>query len=200
VPISILLLIDGENFKAKIKDIFKGARKKVPNWNFYDFKKLINSAITDQKIDKIIFYGAKIKRHEATPEKSDKLIAEQRMFKTSLERQGFEFKFGGTVRGHITETIDKKNVLIFKEKGVDVQIAVDMVSWTCDGGVTNLILGSSDSDLIPAIKEIRKRNTSCTYLGFEEKPNLGVLYASNKAILIRNSEVLGCEKQDTLPI
>jgi uncharacterized LabA/DUF88 family protein len=59
------------------------------------------------------------------------------------------------------------------------------------------VLGSSDSDLVPAIREVRKRGATSIYLGFESKPNLGVLYSSNRAILIRNKEVLDCETTQT---
>ena len=38
-----------------------------------------------------------------------------------------------------------KKVLVFKEKGVDVKIAVDMVSLACDKKVKEIILGDSAS-------------------------------------------------------
>ena len=80
-----------------------------------------------------------------------------------------------------------------------MKIAVDMVSLACDGKVKEIILASSDSDLQPAIKEVRDRHVSCIYLGFENQPNRGLSYTTNKTILIRNSEVLECEKcQPTL--
>jgi len=92
-----------------------------------------------------------------------------------------------------------KSVLVFKEKGVDVKIAVDMVSLACDKKVKEVILGSSDSDLQPAIKEVHDRNTNCVYLGFEVQPNKGLSFTTSRTILIRNSEVLDCEKtQKTL--
>ncbi len=65
-----------------------------------------------------------------------------------------------------------------------------MVSWSCDKKVSTIILGSSDSDLQPAITEIRNRNTNCIYLGFESQPNKGMTYTTNRTILIRNSEIL----------
>ena len=60
-------------------------------------------------------------------------------------------------------------------------------------------MGSSDSDLQPAIKAVRERGVACMYLGFENQPNKGLSYTTNKTILIRNSEVLEFEKvQKTL--
>ena len=82
---------------------------------------------------------------------------------------------------------------------VYVKVAVDMVSLACDKRAKEIILGSSDSDLQPAIKEVRNRNVSCIYIGFESMPNKGISFTTNKTILIRNSEILEFERiQPTL--
>ena len=105
----------------------------------------------------------------------------------------------GRVRGQWENEQGGKKVLVFKEKGVDVRVAVDMVSLACDKKAKEIILGSSDSDLQPAIKEVRDRNISCVYLGFEAQPNKGLSYTTNRTLLIRNSELFGFEKvQETL--
>ena len=88
------------------------------------------------------------------------------------------------------ENFKGKIASVFKEKGVDVKIAVDMVSLSCDKKVKQIILGSSDSDLQPAIKEAKDRNVSCIYLGFESSYNKGLAYTTDRTILVRNSEVL----------
>ncbi len=184
------LLIDGENFKSKIRAVFKDANKEKPIWNEYDFKGLLSKVLQGISINKRIFYFAKLKEDSQTKEKSKQLIEEQRKLKTHLEKQCFEVVLTGRVRGQIENNNLGKQILIFREKGVDVKIAVDMVSWACDKEIDQLILGSSDSDLQPAISEIRKRAISCIYLGFESLPNKGLSYTTNRTILIRNFEVL----------
>ena len=69
-----------------------------------------------------------------------------------------------------------------------------MVSVACDKRADEIILGSSDSDLQPAVSETRARGAKCVYLGFESRPNKGLSYTTNRTILIRNSEVLEFEK------
>lgn len=105
----------------------------------------------------------------------------------------------GNIRGYPAEKIvrdkktlsfDKKEIIIFKEKGVDVRIAVDMVSMSCDNSLETVILASSDSDLQPAIKEAGRRNKTIIYVGFEISPNKGISYTTNRTILIRNSEII----------
>lgn len=188
-------MIDGENFKGKIKEVFKDVGMNKPIWHEYNFKGLLDKVLQGIDIEKSIFYFAKIKEDPQTREKSKQLIEEQRLLKTHLEKQGFEVILTGRVRGHLENGGSLgKSVLIFKEKGVDVKIAVDMVSWSCDKKLEQIILGSSDSDLQPAIKEIRERGAKCIYLGFETQPNKGLTFTTNHTILIRNFEVIEFEK------
>jgi len=189
-----ILLIDGENLKGKIKAVFKKNGKDKPLWHKYDFKGLFGKVLEGITVDRKVFYFARIKEHEDSRKKSKELIEEQRLLKTHLEAQEFEVILSGRVRGHMETGRDGKQILIFKEKGVDVKIAVDMVSLSCDKSVQEIILASSDSDLQPAIKEVRDRKVSCVYLGFEAQPNKGLSYTTNRTILIRNSEIMKFEK------
>ncbi len=184
-----VLLIDGENLKGKIKSVFNDARKDKPVWHEYDFKSLFGKVLKGITVDRKIFYFARIKEHESSKEKSQQLIEEQRLLKTHLEKQGFEVILSGRVRGQMEDGQNGKKVLVFKEKGVDVKIAVDMMSLACDKKVKGIILASSDSDLQPAIKEVRSRGVECVYLGFEAQPNKGLSYTTNRTILMRNSEI-----------
>ncbi|OHB15608.1 MAG: hypothetical protein A2431_02580 [Candidatus Zambryskibacteria bacterium RIFOXYC1_FULL_39_10] len=184
-----ILLIDGENIKGKIKDVFKEFGKEKPVWHEYNFKSLFDKILGGINVNKKVFYFAKIKEHKKSIEKSKQLIEEQRLLKTHLEKQGFGVILRGSVRGQI-ENHKGKEVLVFKEKGVDVKIAVDMVSMACDKRVKEIILCSSDSDLQPAIEEVKNRGTNCIYVGFEVNPNKGLSYTTRRTILIRNSEVM----------
>ncbi len=156
----------------------------------YNFDGLFKKVLKDVKIDRKIFYLARLKEHNETKEKSKQLIEAQRLLKTHLEKQGFQIVVAGRVRGHTEEDNNGKKTLIFKEKGVDVRIAVDMVSLACDKELETAIIGSSDSDLQPAIAELTKRKVNRIYLGFEMMPNKGLMYTANHSIIIRNSEVL----------
>src|SRR5690606_936121 len=136
-----------------------------------------------------IFYASKLIYHPKTKDKSNKLISFQRYLKTNLQKQGFEFIIAGKVRGQEV-TIDNKTKVIFKEKGVDVKIAVDLVSMSADKTIKTAILCSSDSDLQPAVQEVKKRGVKVIYLGFGFQPNKGLMYTTNETILFRNSEII----------
>lgn len=194
---STVLYIDGRNFLGKLEDVFEMAKVKTPDWHAYNFSGLLNRVLEGIKMNRKVFYFAKIKEHPETKEKSKELIENRRLLKTHLEHQGFEVVLTGAVRGHAKE-IKGKSILVFKEKGVDVRIAVDMVSNACDGGLKTAIIGSSDSDLQPAVREVTRRAVECIYLGFEFQPNKGLTATTKRTILIRNSEVL--EFKQELPL
>jgi uncharacterized LabA/DUF88 family protein len=150
-----------------------------------DLNKLFKEPLKEFKIDRKIYYASKIHVHPDTKEKSEELVKFQRKLRNSLIKQGFEFVIAGNVR---PQKVGEK--IIFREKGVDVKIAVDLVALACDKKISKAILCSSDSDLQPAIAEIRKRKVETIYLGFEDKPNKGLSFTTDKTILLRNSEIL----------
>jgi len=182
-----ILFIDGRNFISKIEAIFN---KKDIDLSIYNFDGLLNKVLSGINIDKKIFYIGRIISHNETKNKSAELIQAQRLLKTNLEKQGFEVIYAGHVRGNEASCPKGHKFLLFREKGVDVRIAVDMISFACDGILDTVIIASSDSDLQPAIKELKKRKVKRIYLGFENYPNKGLTFTTNRTILIRNSEVL----------
>jgi uncharacterized LabA/DUF88 family protein len=65
-----------------------------------------------------------------------------------------------------------------------------MITFSHDKNLEVAIIGSSDSDLQPAIKELENQGIERIYLGFENNPNKGLTYTTNRTILIRNSEII----------
>ena len=184
-----ILFIDGRNFISKIELIFNSNNKKAVDLSIYNFAGLFNKVLSGIKTDKKIFYISRLIKHEETKEKSEELIKKQRNLKNNLEKQGFEVIFAGRVRANMGRCPKGHETLVFREKGVDVRIAVDMITFACDKKLKTAIIASSDSDLQPAIRELAKREVERIYLGFENSPNKGLTFTTNRTILIRNSEV-----------
>lgn len=185
-----VLFIDGRNFIEKLNSILKLGGVGDVDFSTYNFNGLIDKVLDGINIDQKIVYLGKLIEHSDTIEKSKELILKQRKLKTHLEKQGFEVIFAGKVRGNSEVCPKGHKMLVFREKGTDVKIAVDMISLTYDGELQLAIIGSSDSDLQPAIQKLSERGTEMIYLGFENNPNKGLTYTTNRTILIRNSEVL----------
>lgn len=187
-----VLFIDGENFIYKVEQALKeeGIDKYKIDLASINLNKLFKEALKGFNISRKIFYNARLHFHKDTPEKSEKLIRLQRKLRNTLINQGYEFIIAGNVRA---QKVDSK--VVFREKGVDVKIAVDLVSLACDKKLDIAILCSSDSDLQPAVAELRKRKIEIIYLGFETSPNKGLAYTTNKTILLRNPEILNGYKK-----
>ncbi|NTU46532.1 NYN domain-containing protein [Candidatus Roizmanbacteria bacterium] len=185
-----ILFVDGENFVYKIEQALLKSHVKKEDCDIstMNFEKLLHGALKDFPITQKIFYTAKLHRHPETEEKSKELIKIQRKLHNTLKKYHFEVRVAGNVRGQIVQ-VDNKSKIIFKEKGVDVQLAVDLVSMAADKLIDTAILCSSDSDLQPAVKEAKKRGVELVYLGFEFQPNKGLTFTTNRTILLRNSEI-----------
>ena len=167
----------------------ENGREKQINFATYDFSRLLSKVLTGIELDKKILYLGKLEQHKETEKKSNDLIEKQRLLKLHLEQQGFEVILAGRVRGHIEKCPKGHEVLTFKEKGVDVRMAVDMITAACNKNLKTAIIGSSDSDLQPAVRELRNQRIERVYLGFESQPNKGLTATTNRTILIRNSEL-----------
>jgi uncharacterized LabA/DUF88 family protein len=185
-----IVLIDGENFQFKVDQIIKEEKiKKDVDTADIKLGKLIDDIFSSDKKLEIIekrYYSAKLHLYKETLEHSKMLIAWQRKLKTGLEKQGFNF----TISGHVRAQFPNKKKPIFKEKGVDVKIAVDMVSLACDKKADVIILCSSDSDLQPAVQEAIRRGVDVIYLGFSINPNKGLSFTTSKTVLFRNPEII----------
>ncbi|MBI3290456.1 NYN domain-containing protein [Candidatus Microgenomates bacterium] len=182
-----ILFIDGENFIHKVEDVLReeGIDRIKVDLALIDLNKLFKEALKSFIISRKIFYASRLHLHPDTKRKSEELIKTQRKLRNNLLKLGYEFVIAGNVRA---QNINGK--VIFREKGVDVKIAVDLVALACDKKLDTAILCSSDSDLQPAVKELKVRGIEIVYLGFETNPNKGLTYTTNRTILLRNPEVI----------
>jgi len=187
-----ILFIDGRNFIGGINSVLNPDKeeKKEVDFSIYNFRGLLNKVLAGINIDKRIFYIGRITKHEETKDKSAELIQKQRILKTHLENQGFEVVYAGRVRGREEVCPKGHRFLTFKEKGVDVKMAVDILTLAHNKEIKTAIIGSSDSDLQPAIRKLKDEGVERIYLGFEISPNKGLTFTTNRTVLIRNSEII----------
>src|SRR3990167_11056564 len=113
-----LILIDGSNFYFKLKDT---KVKDLLNFDFTSFTKFVSRS---QKVTNVKYYVGKIKQDNT--KKSQKLFTGQQKLLAQLKKHKVQY-----VLGYLLKTNG-----IYHEKGVDVQIAVDMLESayedTCD--------------------------------------------------------------------
>ncbi len=183
-----ITFIDGENTKGRIRDVFVKYKLPVPDWSTYDFKGLFDEAFRLHPVSDRRFFRALPKHHPDILQESEALLLAYRNLGGHLNRQGFAVIKAGTLRADYRNEHDKKPR--YREKGVDVSLAVAMVALACDSKLDNAYLVASDSDYQPAVAEVRKRHKKVMYVGFEVNPNLGLIAKTNDRIIISDADVL----------
>lgn len=167
--------VDGQNFLYKIAPRLIAAKIITHKQNItaIDIPYLLNQLFPDEKIE-IRYYGTgKIKRqtqYGKTIEKKTITFADNlRRLKNCLKKTGVVFKPAGSLKVRETDLCRKCKSSSYKlqEKGVDVGLAVDLVSDALTKQVNHIILLSSDTDLLPAIQNARKNpKVKITFVGF----------------------------------
>lgn len=165
------IAIDGSNFYHKIKDL--GIRHQLD----FDFKSFGDYLAGERVVAEKKYYVGAI-REDRTDPKTKELLANQQRLLGKLKYQGFVYELGYLLKS------DHR----YHEKGVDVKIAVDMVSGAYKNTYDHFVLVSSDTDLIPAIQEAQSKKKSVEYVGFS---------GSVSVALVRNcTEVRTLKKED----
>lgn len=173
-----LILIDGSNFYFKLKDI---NLQNLLGFDFFAFKKYL--ADKHKIVDAIYYIGAI--RTDGT-EKTQKMFNSQRKLLFRLRNHGFKYSLG-----YLLKTNDK-----FHEKGVDVNIAVDMLVATYENLCERITLVSSDTDLLPAIKKAKEKGKIVEYVGFSHQPSLAMIANCSESTLLKKEDLLPFAKSN----
>ncbi len=98
----------------------------------------------------------------------------QRKLLSHLKKQKINYTLG-----YLLKTDGKLH-----EKGVDVQIAVDILVTAYEKIADHIIIISSDTDLEPAIKKAISKGVTIEYIGFKHQPSLAMKRFCNKYKLL----------------
>lgn len=173
----ILVQFDGSNFYKKVKRILP----QVHLTNF-DYVGLAHS-LTKDKSAKVIYYVGEIRKYPGD-KKSQSLYANQQKLFTNLRNQNIGIKLGYLLFS------DGK----FHEKGVDVQIAVDIVRGSIKNEFSKFYLISSDTDLLPAIQTAKDEGKEVTYIGFENFISRALQKNSSSYLILKKDQILKLAK------
>ena len=191
-----VVYIDGENFLHRVEDSLKDAKiiKKKEEILHLRVRELLRKSLGDTKLDEIRYYGTKIRTYDIKDETfldhAKKMVESQRRFKRDLLNQKIDFIVAGSLR--VRETVCfkcKKTSLVFKEKGVDVRLAVDLLSDAEATKNLTQIVVSSDSDLLPALKKARQK-TRVIYVHHAEQPNYAMIKVSHESRVFTQEQII----------
>jgi uncharacterized LabA/DUF88 family protein len=173
----LMIFIDSQNLIYACESF---ARKKDPSQKFYSLpEKIIPTLVNmkpNRKLIQVRFYTAIAEIDKQRGKADVKRYEGQRSFNAFLETQMKWYVFSKIVRAYpvfcpyckslgtqtqITCPTCGKNVIIPKNKGVDIALATDLLVYGLpenpEYGYDVAILVSGDTDFIPAIKKIKDR-------------------------------------------
>ena len=78
---------------------------------------------------------------------------------------------------------------VFHEKGVDVEIAVAMLVTAYDDVADRIILVSSETDLLAAIKKAQEKGKVVEYIGFSHQPSWALIAKCSKSRLLDKADL-----------
>lgn len=174
-PERVIILIDGSNFYHYLKHREIG----YPKGSIFNFKKFADFLAEERKLIAKKYYTGILKMIEQDPKSVKLYKGQQRFLDKLIKGDGFEL-----VPGRIM--YDKGRI---REKGTDVKIAVDLVVGAFEDKYDTAILVSSDTDLIPAIEEVRKRKKRIEYIGFSHSPSFGMIKNADGSKLLSIKEL-----------
>jgi uncharacterized LabA/DUF88 family protein len=143
--------MDGSNFYFKLRDI------QLHQLLTFDFSQFCTFLAKDQQVISATYYVGAV-RTDGTG-KTQQLYQNQRKLLSHLRKHNLCYSLGYLLKS------DGK----FREKGVDVNIAVDMLIAAYENLCDTIYLVSSDTDLLPAIKQAQKKGKQVTYVGFSHQ-------------------------------
>lgn len=166
------ILIDGSNLYFKLKDL---KLHYLLDFDFSGFSKLL---IGEKVIANSVYYIGVV-RTDGT-ERTQKLFNDQRRLFAHLKKHHFKYSLGYLLKS------DGK----FHEKGVDVNMAVDIVAGALKDQYDHFILVSSDTDLLPAIKVAKEAGKTIEYIGFSHQPSLAMVANCSESRLLKKEDLL----------
>lgn len=177
----------------RIVDILQASKlvKNRDDFTNFNFRQLFESVIQKQAVD-IKYYGTRIRviRKPAYFNQRTKIINKsQRRLRRNLLNQNIQFVNCGylKLREH-TCNLCGKLVQSLQEKGVDVKLAVDLIANHKKGD--SVYIASSDTDLIPAIREAMAKGIEVIYIGFDKHITASIYKSASKTIILRNHEII----------
>lgn len=191
----VIIYVDGENFLHRVEEVLKDSKiikEKTQIINF-SLRKLLRQVIPEYSKPEIRYYGTRVHisglKESKVLERAEAIAESQRRLKRDLTNQNITFITAGSLRVRDTSCRNcGKTTQVFKEKGVDVRMAVDIIEDA--SSTTHQIILSSDSDLLPAIRVARKsKNSRITYVHYAEQPNYALIKASQESRVYTNNQV-----------
>lgn len=188
--------IDGQNFLYKAADVLMkhGSISSKNKLTKIDMRSLFED-IAGNGVE-IVFYGAKVRVRkdldDSIREKTILFSDVARRLRNTLRNQDIIFKEIGKLKVRDSDVCHncRHRDLRMQEKGVDVGMAVDIVVDACNGVIDEIVLVSSDTDLLPAIQAAKAQAVKVTYIGFSDKMTKAIARQADVSMFICDQKIV----------
>lgn len=175
-----MLFIDGSNFYHKLKFLI-GDRRDQYRLGDFQYKEFADYFARPSMVTDVRYYvGAVRRQNGVNQEKAEKMYRNQQRLLAAFQQQNVS-----VILGNLIQHPDKS----FHEKGVDVRIAVEMIRFAREDAYDVAFLLSSDTDLVPAVEEVKRFGKQVVYVGTANGQSFGLTKAADTTILLRDSDV-----------
>lgn len=191
-----MIFVDGSNFYHGLREEFeikKDEAHKVPT---VDFSKFANFLCGSRKLEKIYYYNAPLSQNN---EDKESYKEQQRFFnslrfvpnliftKGRLEKRSIRIEHKG-----VAKLFGKESVSFYVEKGIDVNIAVDMLKLAFTNQYDTAILVSGDGDFASAVEAVKSlgKKVECAYVSKRKCYHLRQV--ANRFISLDKSNLIPC--------
>lgn len=169
-----VIIFDASNFYFKIKTLDIAHKSR---FDYLKFSEWIakNTLLTDK------FYAVGEFKAKPTDKKEIReTMAKQQELIGRIEKDGFIIQLGYLLKSGGS----------YHEKGVDVQLAVDIMKGAYLDTYDICYLVSSDTDLLPAIAEAKNRGKKIVYVGFRHQVSYALNNQCDESRLLTKSDIL----------
>jgi len=156
----IAVFIDGSNFYGKLKEL------NIRHTSKFDFLGLVQTLTKGKTLAYIGYYVGQVRKEKGNA-KSELLYANQQKLFAHLQKIIPQIKI---IRGHIQNYNG-----VYKEKGVDVRVALDLFRLAIENQYDKAVILSSDSDLLPAVRMVQTKGKEIEYIGFSHNTSMALI-------------------------
>lgn len=194
-----IVLIDGENLVYGLRHMLgadgqKANRSEVDGFNF---RGMLEEILEDNVPTEILWFGARLRIYDDSEEirlKSEAAVRQQSYFVNDIQKQKITFIKVGYLRAREVECDSGHMNWKLTEKGVDVGLAVRVVTEA--NSDTEIVVVSADTDLLPAFKAATKLGAKLIHIGYEYRPIASLSRAANATRTITIPLVRKYRRQD----
>ena len=175
-PQRVMIFIDGSNLYHSLKNFFKRVD--------IDIGKLCQRLLDKRRLVRIYYYNAEVGRKE----EPDRYRDQQAFFASVNSIPYCELRLGRLVYNNWPNTPPY-------EKGVDIQLATDMITHSYKGNYDVAVLAASDTDYVGALQAVKDngKNVEVALFG-KERTSKQLRVVADKIITMEGRLLKGCWK------